>query len=655
VVDRRHGELLDALAVLRSHVADVRLTLEAPSAAEIRLERGEMLDQIDDYLLPRLRSDAAPLLAVVGGSTGAGKSTLVNSLLGAPVSPSGVLRPTTRWPVLVHHPLDERWFSTDRVLPGLPRLTGSDPAAGPTDGSGTEPSSRMDGSRTGLRLAASDALPPGLALLDAPDIDSVVEENRALATQLLGAADLWLFVTTAARYADAVPWELLEAAARRRVQLAIVLDRVDPGSEATVATHLREMLDAHALGDATLLVVPEAEPVDGLLPARAVGGVADWLTRLGGDPVARARVIARTRDGAMRDLLTRSATIASAADDQRRADVRLRAAVSAAYDDALSQVLRATSDGTLLRGEVLARWQDVVGTGELLRAIEQKVSRARDRLVAALRGRRPGEPALTNAIGRGLEAVVLDAAEEAAERAYAVWRHDPAGAGLLGGLDLSGSSSELRGHIAEEIRAWQADVLGLVEREGAGKRAAARAASYGINALGAALMVAVFASTGGLTGAEVGIAGGAAVLAQRLLEAIFGDEAVRQLTRRAHEHLAERVAAVLAGQAARYTVQLDALATAEQGGDAVRAAVRDVARLLDASGAVPGDHLAEPSAVPAHPTHGHGHLRGARLGPAGVPDGVARSPGSAGDGGPGDRAGRLRAWWHRVRRDGSRP
>jgi energy-coupling factor transporter ATP-binding protein EcfA2 len=664
VDDRTHGGLLDALAVLRSRVADVHLALDTPAAGEGRLERAEVLGQLDDYLLPRLRSDAAPLLVVVGGSTGAGKSTLVNSLVGVPVSPAGVLRPTTRWPVLVHHPLDERWFSTDRVLPGLPRLMGSPPAEGTGGRSLTALVAQEIGSRTGLRLVTSDALPAGLALLDAPDIDSVVEENRVLATQLLGAADLWLFVTTAARYADAVPWELLAAAARRRVHLAIVLDRIDAGAAAPVAAHLRQMLDTHALSDAVILAVPEVTPVDGLLPERAVSAVADWLTQLGGDPVGRARVIARTRDGVTRDVLTRAGSIASAADDERRADARLRAAVTAAYDDALSQVLRSTSDGTLLRGEVLARWHDVVGTGEFLRAVEQKVSRARDRLVAAARGRRPPEPPLAHAIGRGLEAVVLDAAEEAAERAHGVWRHDPAGAGLLRGLDLSRSSGELRDHSAEQIRGWQSDVLGLVETEGAGKRTAARAASYGINGLGVVLMVAVFASTGGLTGAEVGIAGGTAVLAQRLLEAIFGDEAVRQLTRRAHERLSDRVAAVLDAEAARYTIQLDALGTAEASGDAVRAAVRAVVAAQDAAAATSADHLTEPSSVPVHPGQGHGHLRGAGLGPAPVEGRAERRQDSASPMGPGNGngpgagagagAGRLRGWWRRVvRGDGS--
>ena len=45
-------------------------------------------------------------------------------------------------------------------------------------------------------------MPVGLALLDAPDVDSVEEGNRVLAAQLLGAADVWLFVTTAARSAE---------------------------------------------------------------------------------------------------------------------------------------------------------------------------------------------------------------------------------------------------------------------------------------------------------------------------------------------------------------------------------------------------------------------------------------------------------------------
>src|SRR5215213_7687618 len=233
-------ELTRVLARLGDVLAAVRLPLRTPLAADGERVRSELAGQIGDYLLPRLRRMDAPLLMVVGGSTGAGKSTLVNSLVGADVSASGVLRPTTRAPVLACHPGDTPWFADDRVLPGLARTTGG--PAGPG----------------GLQLVATERLPPGLALLDAPDIDSVVEANRALAGQLLAAADAWLFVTTAARYADAVPWGLLESARDRGTALSLVLDRVPAEAVDEVSGHLREMLDQERLRTTPLLVVREA-------------------------------------------------------------------------------------------------------------------------------------------------------------------------------------------------------------------------------------------------------------------------------------------------------------------------------------------------------------------------------------------------------------
>ena len=180
------SDLTKPLEQLRDDLRSVRLELEVPGADEARRARDDVVAQVDDYVLPRLRQMNAPALIVVGGSTGAGKSTLLNSLIGAVVSRAGVLRPTTRAPVLACHPDDLRWFEDDRILPGLPRISGG-------GGPGT------------LELVSTTALAQGLALLDSPDIDSVLAENRALANQLLAAADGWLFVTTAARCA-ATPW-----------------------------------------------------------------------------------------------------------------------------------------------------------------------------------------------------------------------------------------------------------------------------------------------------------------------------------------------------------------------------------------------------------------------------------------------------------------
>ncbi|HEX3207136.1 MAG TPA: dynamin family protein, partial [Propionibacteriaceae bacterium] len=160
---RQLTPLESALAELRAAVAQVSLPLPLPGAEEQRKVADEIIRQLDDYVMPRLETIDAPLLAVVGGSTGAGKSTLVNSLVGREVSAPGVIRPTTRAPVLVHHSSDARWFADDRILPGLARSTGA-----------------SKDSRS-LQLVVEDSIPPGLAILDAPDIDSVVVENRQLA------------------------------------------------------------------------------------------------------------------------------------------------------------------------------------------------------------------------------------------------------------------------------------------------------------------------------------------------------------------------------------------------------------------------------------------------------------------------------------------
>src|SRR5262249_37558623 len=118
----QNTRMLTALVQLRGALQEVRLPLDLPGVDEERTARRQLIDQLEDYVIPRQRSVEAPLLVVVGGSTGAGKSTLVNSLVGRTVTEAGLLRPTTRSPVLVHHPDDAHWFGQDRLLPDLSRV-----------------------------------------------------------------------------------------------------------------------------------------------------------------------------------------------------------------------------------------------------------------------------------------------------------------------------------------------------------------------------------------------------------------------------------------------------------------------------------------------------------------------------------------------------
>ncbi|WP_218000189.1 dynamin family protein [Millisia brevis] len=572
------SELLRTLDVVRGRLSAMRLPLDGARVDEFRHLREATVNQLDDYLLPRLRAEGAPLLVVVGGSTGAGKSTLVNSILGAPLTRPGVLRPTTRSPVLVHNTGDAPWFGPERVLPNLPRIHAK--IVNPAFGTPEPPKPDAPEDVRSLRLVPFAGMPAGLALLDAPDIDSVERANRELAAQLLAAADLWLFVTTAARYADAVPWDLLTAAAKRHAQIALVLDRIDLGADAVVAD-LQRMMHENGLGDSPLFVVPES-PLDaeGMLPERAVAEVSGWLTDLGGNSSARDELATATRDGMIADLVGRLDALSAAGDEQIAALDRLKAIVAVAYRDAHRQMAEATTDGAMLRGEVLGRWQDFVGAGDLMRSIEEGIGKVRDRIGSFLKGKPAGAVEVETAIAHGLEAVALDAVETARERVIAGWRADPAGSAVLVDNTLpfaaTGGTAELRALITGQIRGWQQDVLALVREQGEDRRGLARAASFGVNGLGVSLMVLVFAGTGGLSGAEIGIAGGTAVIAQKLLEATFGDDAVRRLTKQAQERLEQRLDVLLDTDSRVAMTRLDAMAITPGDGEALRRAAADV-------------------------------------------------------------------------------
>ena len=559
---QRAGQMATALAQLHGALVELRLPLALPGVDEQRAARTEMVDQLEDYVIPRVLSADAPLLCVVGGSTGAGKSTLVNSLVGTRVTEPGVLRPTTRSPVLVHNPADEEWFRRLELLPELERV----------DRATTDPSA--------LQLVASETVSAGLAILDAPDIDSVEEQNRTLAAQLLAAADLWLFVTSAARYADQVPWDFLRAAAERSASVAIVLDRTPDEAIETVSTHLARMLAARGLKDSPLFTVTEGPVSDeGLLPADSVVEIKTWLDSLAADADARALVVRQTLQGAVRTLARRTHGVADAAAEQVAAAARLREDAETAYADAVAKVSEASADGTLLRGEVLARWQEFVGTGELLRSLENRVGWMRDRLVNAIKGKPQQAERVTVAVESGLETLLLEHAEAAAERAEASWQTLAPGQELLAdaGEDLGRASRDFRRRAERAVRDWQQDVLDMVRTEGASKRGTARFLAYGVNGLGVALMVVVFAHTGGmLVGAEAGVAGGTAVLGQKLLEAVFGDQAVRTLAQRAREDLQRRTDVLFAAERRRYTDLLDSLAIDPLVADRLRTSARRV-------------------------------------------------------------------------------
>jgi hypothetical protein len=136
---------------------------------------------------------------------------------------------------------------------------------------------------------------------------------------------------------------------------------------------------------------------------------------------------------------------------------------------------------------VLARWHDVVGTGDVMRAMETRIGWLRDRVRALVAGGPAPDAELKAAVQSSVDGLVHTAADRAAERAAETWRQRPAGRVLLtdaGRMDAA--SPGLLDATREEVREWQGFVFDLVEREGADKRTTARLASLGVNGAGLA-------------------------------------------------------------------------------------------------------------------------------------------------------------------------
>ncbi|MCG7254856.1 GTPase domain-containing protein [Corynebacterium hadale] len=538
--------LLGAVRDLRDAVADTDVPTDSAAAADARA----VVNQFDDYILPRLSNLDAPLLAVIGGSTGSGKSTLVNGVLQEHVSNPGVIRPTTRQPILVANPANADWFNSPEVLPGLAR----------SHGAGDEQS-------TTLRIVRTEQIPEGLALVDAPDFDSIDDHNRALASQLLAAADLWIFVTTPARYADQLVWNFLNDAAGRGIEVVVVLNRLDESSAETVPADLRRMMDQAGLTGATVFTVPFVTGTDEFLPNEVVAPLRDYLSTLANDTAARRDVAGKTVAGALAGALGRVDKLTAAREQQEAFANQLDAAISEQYRAASQHVIEATSDGKLLRTEVMDRWQDVVGTSDVFRGVERWFSQAVDKVGSFFTGQPAPLREVETEIETGLHAVLIDAAETAAARS---WSHVGTVAPELRAQadpSLARASATVSDDAARLVRDWQQAMLERIQDTAGQKRQRARAMSLGLNVLTVALMLVVFASTAGLTGGEVAIAGGSAVVGQKMLETIFGEDTVRRMAAEAKADLNERLEVLMEAERNRYrdvTAPLHRGATADQ-------------------------------------------------------------------------------------------
>ena len=216
------------------------------------------------------------------------------------------------------------------------------------------------------------------------------------------------------------------------------------------------------------------------------------------------------------------------ADELEHAAIDLDALARTARDafaQELSTLREDLARGMFLRAEALRQWQAFVGADEVTRGCSHPASggsaarsprscgarlappwprSARDTL-ADLRSlawgtpqKQPGarRPAGRTARSRHRSSTAMRRCGGSASTSTPGWRP--------GSSAGSTASARMSGRPARPSGGW-------------------RGAALGVNATGIAVMLATFSHTGGLTGAEVGVAAATGFLNQKLLEALFGE------------------------------------------------------------------------------------------------------------------------------------
>lgn len=566
---------LRALVERLATLAERRLAL-GPSSEAARTRAVQLRDHAGGHLRVRAASLDAPLLVLLLGPTGAGKSSLFNALAGRAASRTGVLRPTTRTAIALAHPDD---LATLRIgaLAGL----------GPDR----------------LEALADPELPAGLALVDAPDVDSIEHANRELADQLVEAADLTIFVTTATRYADRVPWTVLGRVRERGLPIVVAVNRLPPASDdrTVVLDDVRRLFaDAGFAADLEVTGIAEGalDPDRDALDAAAVAPIRHRIDGLRADAAGRRALAAEALAGSVAGV---GPLVSRVADDVAHEEIdvaALRRTVAADHDRELTALRADLARGTFLRDEALRHWQRYVGADDVTRLFSRGIGAIRGAIAAVFRPTAAPVAEVREATTDDLVTVIRQHAAEAARRTATAWADEPRVAAAIGErTDLWDVSAGFDDRLRSRLEGWIASIGEDVAATGEGKRKLARGASIGVNALGVGVMLATFIHTAGLTGTEVGVAAATAFLNQKLLGALFGEAAMVELISRARARLDAALEATFADERVRF----EALAPATDDLAELAGALRSVAEEIRtiASGATGTGSGAGAIAAPA--------------------------------------------------------
>ena len=282
----------------------------------------------------------------------------------------------------------------------------------------------------------------------------------------------------------------------------------------------------------------------------AVAGIRERLA--GSGSADRRSTTEQAVRGVVGDVLGKAAALGDLIDEERIDLQRLGDAVEAAYGNQRDEIESALASGTLIRSEVLSRWQDFIGTGELVRALAEGANRLRGWFTRVVGGSARNSERVGHEAEHELVALIERRADLAATAVSSAWELHPGAAAYVRNADMWRRAPETGERAAEAVEDWIVGLARLIEENGEGRKRWAQIASVGVNVVAVSLMVTVFAYTSGLTGTEMGIAAGAAAAQQKLLEHLFGSAAAKQLAEQARSELLAALYGVLEADSARF-------------------------------------------------------------------------------------------------------
>lgn len=537
-----HARLRADLDLLSDLVSSLDFGLATPAQHDRRARRDHLVGIVRRYLEPRLADPGHPLVVAVFGPTGSGKSTIVNTLAGRELSPTGVIRPTTDHPVAWAHA---------RHVDAVRAMLGSEVEV----------------------VADEHPVLGALALVDTPDIDSVASTHRRQTMRILEAADVAVAVTTPQRYADAVPWDVLGDLTERALRVEVVVNRATRRTGAAVIDLAALLRDARVEGIASAddIVVIQEQRIrgDGRLHGFALRGLARRLQDL-----ARQRSTASTRGirEAARHCVRMADELADQIVTQQREADRLRSVVVDVAGVTRSELAARIDDGDLIRGEVVARWRRIAGMSDLADVVTRTLDRLR-------RGDPPGIVQVQHELVDELTESAYQRVLRAVTSVQIGWATTPAGEELA--AMAHSDPGDVRTGLHQAVSDWQSRLVEVVADAAGTRGRLSRATSYGINGVATLVLLGMFTATGGLTGAEVGVAAGAAAAQQALLERVLGSTEIRRLEKEARADLVDRLAAELDRALSEYGAVVDDACDDLAMADELREAAARVAAALE--------------------------------------------------------------------------